>query len=339
MRVAVLMSGGVDSSVALALMLEQGHECAGVSLLFHPDSTCCRPQDIEDAAAVAKKLGAKHIVVDVREAFSDKVIKPFVEGYSSGKTPNPCPICNAHIKFGLGLRWATSQGFDRVASGHYARINLKDSEVFLERAKDANKSQEYFLALVPAENLRRAVFPLGELTKDEVRTIAKAKGLPLHEKPESQDVCFIRGDLRRFLRDHLGERPGRFLDARGKSLGHHDGYYTYTVGQRRGHGVATGKRAYVIRIEPPDVILGTREEACSKILKLTSVNRFTELSEGDVFMVRVRYGHEPGPAVLVSDSGNEMTLEFKDPQFAIVPGQIGVLYRGDRVVAGGIIAQ
>ncbi len=337
MRVAVLMSGGVDSSVALALLLDHGHECVGVSLLFHPDSTCCRPDDIEDAAAVARRLGTEHIVVDAQEVFREHVIDPFVEGYAGGKTPSPCPVCNARVKFGLGLKWAISQGFDRVASGHYARVSLKDGEVFLERARDPLKSQEYFLALVPAESLRYALFPLGELPKEEVRAIAREKGLPVHEKPESQDVCFVRGDLRGFLLDHLGMRPGRFIDPSGRVLGEHDSYYFYTIGQRRGHGIALGERAYVLRIDPPDVILGTREEACSRVLKISCVNRFTGLNEGEEFAVRIRHGHEPAPALLAADSGDEITLEFREPQFAVVPGQLGVLYTGDRVVAGGII--
>ncbi|MGB9589579.1 MAG: tRNA 2-thiouridine(34) synthase MnmA [candidate division WOR-3 bacterium] len=337
MRVAVLMSGGVDSSVALSLLLEQGHDCVGVSLLFHPDSTCCKPTDIEDAALVARKLGVDHLVVDAQDAFQKHVIEPFVEGYARGMTPNPCPACNRRIKFGLAIAWALENGFDCVASGHYARVSVRGGEVFLEKARDYQKSQEYFLALVPPERLSMAIFPLGELIKDEVRDIARAKGLPVQEKPESQDVCFIPGDLGEFLAERLGKRPGRFLDRTGRVLGLHDGHYAYTVGQRRGHGVVIGKRAYVIRIEPPDVILGIRDEACSSRLKLSGVNRFTQPKEGEEFTVRIRYGHEPARAVLLSDSGQEMTLEFLEPQFAVVPGQLGVLYRGERVVAGGII--
>jgi len=318
-------------------LLEEGHECVGVSLLFHPDSTCCRPEDIEDAAEVARRLGAEHTVVDLQAAFREHVVEAFVKGYAEGRTPNPCPICNARIKFGLGLEWALSQGFDRVSSGHYARLRAERGEVFLERARDETRSQEYFLALVRPESLVRAMFPLGELLKEEVRELAKRKGLPVSEKPESQDACFVRGDIRAFLAERLGPRPGRFLDSSGRILGHHDGHYAYTIGQRRGHGVAMGQRAYIIRIEPPDVILGTREEACSRTLRLSSVNRFTELIEGEVFSVKIRYSHEPAEAVLVSDLGDELTLEFREPQFSVVPGQLGVLYRGMRVVAGGII--
>ncbi len=338
MRVAVLMSGGVDSSVALALLIDQGYDCIGVSLIFHPDSTCCRPEDIRDAAEVARRLGAEHRVVDLREAFAERVIKPFVEGYASGKTPNPCPACNRHIKFGLALEWAVSHGFDRVASGHYARVSVRGGEVFLERAGDPRKSQEYFLALVPAENLARVIFPLGEFTKEEIRAIARDKGLPVHEKPDSQDVCFVRGDLRGFLADRLGTRPGRFLDASGRVVGEHDSHYIYTIGQRRGHGVAVGRRTYVLRIEPPDVILGTREDALSSAIRLVEVNRFTSIRQGEEFLVRVRYAHEPAWAKVISDSGGEMELEFREPQFAVVPGQLGVLYMGERVIAGGIIA-
>jgi tRNA-specific 2-thiouridylase len=337
MRVAVLMSGGVDSSVALSLLLEEGHECVGVSLLFHPDSTCCRPKDIEDAAEVARLLGAEHRVVDLQAPFREHVVEPFVQGYAEGRTPNPCPVCNSRIKFGLALEWALEQGFDRIASGHYARLRFESGEVFLEGARDETRSQEYFLALVSPEGLRRALFPLGELLKEEVREIARRRGLPVSEKPESQDACFVRGDIRGFLRGRLGPRPGRFIDASGRILGHHDGYYAYTVGQRRGHKVALGERAYIIRIEPPDIVLGTREEACSSSLRLSAVNRFTGLAEGEVFSVKVRYSHEPAEAVLISDRGDEMTLEFRKPQFSVVPGQLGVLYRGRRVVAGGII--
>lgn len=332
------MSGGVDSSVALAVLLDQGHDCVGVSMLFHPDSTCCRPDDIRDAATVAQKLGVEHKVLDAQEAFSERVIKPFIEGYAGGKTPNPCPVCNRHIKFGLGLEWALAQGFDRVASGHYARLRSESGEVFLETARDASRSQEYFLALVPPERLREAMFPLGELLKEEVRAIARKKALPVSEKPESQDACFIRGDIRAFLGEHLGPRPGRFLDGSGQTLGYHDGYYAYTVGQRRGHGVARGERAYIIRIEPPDIILGTRDEASSRTLRMREINRFTEIKEGEAFLVKVRYGHKPAEAIVLSDRGEEMALGFRQPQFSVVPGQLGVLYRGKRVVAGGIIA-
>jgi len=331
------MSGGVDSSVALSLLLDQGYDCVGVSLLFHPDSTCCRPDDIRDAAVVARKLGAEHTLVDAQDAFREHVVNPFIEGYAGGKTPNPCPACNRQVKFGLGLRWALDNGFDRVASGHYARLRVEHGEVFLETARDASRSQEYFLALVPPERLREVILPLGELLKEEVRGIAREKGLPVSNKSESQDACFIRGDIRAFLAERLGPRPGRFIDGSGQTLGHHDGYYAYTVGQRRGHGVATGKRAYIVRIEPPDVILGTRDEASSRALRLRGINRFTDTEEGEVFLVKVRYAHEPAEAVLSSDTGEEMALEFREPQFSVVPGQLGVLYRGERVVAGGII--
>jgi len=336
-RVAVLMSGGVDSSVALLCLIREGHDCEGLSLLFHDDSTCCRQEDIADAGAMARALGVRHEILNLREVFKKSVVEPFIQSYAAGLTPNPCALCNRDVKFGRALEWATDNGFDAIASGHYARLSLVQGEVILRSAADRAKSQEYFLALVPGKNLAKALFPLGEMTKARVRELARDAGLPVSEKPESQDACFIRGDLAGFLCREIGPRPGRFLDHEGRVLGRHEAAYSLTVGQRKGHGVAAGARAYVVGRRGDDVLLGTREEALSGSLWMGEVNRLGPVAVGQSYTLRIRLGHDGADAVLLENHGDRMAFEFAEPQFAITPGQLAVAYEGDRVVAGGII--
>lgn len=344
-KAVVAMSGGVDSSVAAALMVEQGYEVLGVTLKLLPRlesgfGCCGSPADIDDARRVAEKLGIPHYTLDLSETFEEQVILPFVAAYRSGRTPNPCVECNRGLKFGRLLSLCGTFGAEILATGHYARVKRGR----LLRPKDLDKDQTYFLYSLTSEQLRRTQFPLGELTKPEVRAKAKALGLNVAEKPESQEICFVpRRDYRGFLasRDSEPQRPGPIRDVSGRQLGTHQGLRSYTVGQRKRLGINSSEARYVTRIEPETntLFVGSDHETHQAGFEADRVS-WTGLEPlGTVeALVRIRHRHSPAPARLTPLGEGRWNIAFDQSQRAVTPGQSAVFYRDDEVLGGGTIS-
>ncbi len=340
-RVVVGLSGGVDSSVAAWLLKEQGIEVVGVTLWLYDDrgsfrKTCCGVEAIRAARKLARMLDIPHYVVDLRETFRTNVIHAFLEGYRRGETPNVCLLCNRWLKFGWMLDFARDLGAERVATGHFARVDA-DGELY--RAVDSWKDQSYFLALVPREVLRHVLFPVGDLTKKEVREIARAQRLPTASRIESQEICFTEGNTRAYLQQHLQPRPGVFVDLHGREVGRHKGAVLYTIGQRKGLGVSLGRRVYVVDRDPNTgkVVLGPREALWVHRIRVEPVGD-RKITEGRRW-VRVRSTHAPAPAeILRSDGG--VWIHFEEPVWPPAPGQYAVVYDdGGRVVGVGVIKE
>jgi tRNA-specific 2-thiouridylase len=349
------MSGGVDSSVAAALLVEQGYQVEGVTLQVweREDETapvskrwqergCCK---IGIARYVAKRLGIMHEVVDTRAAFTAGVIDDFVAGYLSGTTPNPCVRCNERIKLRTLYRIAEERGADFVATGHYARVIRDQSASTLCRAADARKDQSYFLYRLDPGWLPRILFPVGEMQKAEVWSRAEALGLPEDELKESQEICFVtQGDYRSFLEAEAPQarRPGAFVDLQGMILGEHDGIAFYTPGQRRGLRVAAGERLYVqsVQAETRTVVLGPEEALYRDTCFVSDLNLFdAHIScRKTTASIKVRYATPAAPGTIRPDSDGRVQIEFQTPQRALSPGQSAVFYDGDRVLGGGIIS-
>jgi len=350
------MSGGVDSSVAAALLHEQGYEVIGVTLqLWGKDvcvsagsRLCCSVRDALDAKAVAKRLGIEHRTLELVEEFRTHVIDYFVESYRDGLTPNPCVACNTHIKFGSLYEQADALGAGLVATGHYARLDhaAAGGRVRLLRAADHSKDQSYVLFDLTQEQLGRARFPLSERSKSEVRELARSLGLATAEKPDSQDVCFVRDRNKDgFLRKELGaaDEPGPITDAAGRILGTHRGLLGYTIGQREGLGVAFGKPAYVVAIDQPNnrLVIGSREELLCRTLTAERLNWVSIAPPREPIRVlaKIRSRHEAAPALVNPESDGTAHVTFDEPQSAITPGQAVVFYDGDVVLGGGWIAK
>lgn len=348
MRALVAMSGGVDSSVAAALMLEAGHEVVGVTLKqwVAPDGTlptagCCTVADAEDARKVAVRLGVAHYVLDHSAQFTAEVVDRFVAGYASGLTPNPCIECNRRVRFGALLGRVEPLGCDVLVTGHYARIGERSGRPVLLRAVDATKDQSYVLHMLTATDLQRVRFPIGDLTKDQVRAHAARFGLGTAAKPDSQDLCFVSGDYRRFLAERLPSirRPGELIDDDGVVVGTHDGVAGFTVGQRRGLGVALGEPRYVVGVEPATgtVRVGPRRALAVGGCDVTGVSFVTApVRSGEVVEVKVRYRSRAVPATLSAHESG-WHIRFTQPQEAVAPGQAAVFYRGEEVLGGGTI--
>jgi len=343
------MSGGVDSSVAAALLAEQGHELVGIT--FHlwdaqgddKVGRCCAPEDRDDARRTAEHIGFPHYVIDERDAFRSHVVEPFLDSYLAGTTPAPCVACNQHVKVTRLLELADRFGCDVVATGHYARIvEHDDGSVRLLRGRDLHKDQSYFLYGVPPHVLKRLRFPLGELTKDRTREEGVRLGVPNAQKPDSQELCFVPdGDIGGFVeRERRVSQRGEVRDASGQVVGEHQGIYRFTVGQRRGLGLGGGPVRYVLRVLPEEntVVVGDEQGLFAQACETSSAAWCGPVPDGPFeALVRVRYRHAPAPArVSVTDQG--FRAEFREPQRAITPGQAAVIYRGDEVVGGGIIA-
>jgi tRNA-specific 2-thiouridylase len=337
--VLVAMSGGVDSSVAAALLLEQGHDVTGVTLKLwggESDSGCCSVADVEDARRVAAQLGIPHYVFNLTEAFDDAVVVPYVHDHAEGRTPNPCVECNRSIKFGALLDRAHALGFDALATGHHARVTTRpDGTRELRRGTDPAKDQSYVLYMLGQRALARTQLPVGDLTKAEVRAHAARLGLRTATKPESMDVCFItRGGRRTFLAERIPARAGAIVDPSGAALGHHEGVSAFTIGQRRGVGVAAGERRYVVDVDPrtATVTLGTRDDLLRDAVTLrdvTFVDGHAVACDDDVAQTRAH--GVPTPA-----SFDGATVHFSVPQPRVAPGQVVALYAGDSLLGGGI---
>ncbi|MBI3455363.1 MAG: tRNA 2-thiouridine(34) synthase MnmA [Candidatus Rokubacteria bacterium] len=357
-RLVVGMSGGVDSSVAAALLLDAGHEVIGITLRTAPwaeaeDETarfgsCCSPATAIGARAVARQLGIPYYLLNHEREFGELVIADFVREYRVGRTPSPCVVCNREVKFGTLLRRALAWEADAVATGHYARLG-RDPESgrrLLFRGRDRAKDQSYFLWPLSQAQLARAIFPIGELTKPEVRARARALGLATAETPESQELCFIAGDYREFLRVRAPEafRPGPILDEAGREMGVHVGLGAYTIGQRKGLGPTLGVAArYVLRLDPARnaVVVGPREALEAGGLIATDVNLIARetLDEPLGVEVRIRHNAPLVPARVLPRGPGEVEVRFAVPQRAATPGQSVVFYQGELVVGGGIIAR
>jgi tRNA-uridine 2-sulfurtransferase len=363
--IAVAMSGGVDSSTVAAMLRADGYNVIGLTMQLWnqrrlagregmPESVqgrCCSLDDVYDARRVAQQIGIPYYVVNHEERFERDVIRPFVEEYLSGRTPIPCSLCNNHLKFDQLLIVAQQIGAEHVATGHYARVSFDEARGrwLLKRPADHSKDQTYFLFGLTQDQLRRTLFPLGDMTKPEVRELARKHGLALAEKPDSQEICFVPGgDYKRFIDAYLAEQGGSLPDTSGdlattsgEVIGEHTGIHNFTVGQRKGLGVATGSPLYVIQISGADkqVIVGGEEHLYSKTLRARRVNLISvdDLLEPMRVAVKIRHRHEPAPAVM-ERAGEEILVTFDQPQRAITPGQAAVFYDGDIVVGGGWIA-
>src|ERR1700758_1675915 len=362
--IAVAMSGGVDSSTVAAMLRANGHNVIGLTMQLWnqrrlagreamPESVqgrCCSLDDVYDARRVAQQIGIPYYVVNHEERFERDVVRPFVEEYLSGRTPIPCSLCNNHLKFDQLLIVAQQIGAERLATGHYARVAYDEARGrwLLKRPADLSKDQTYFLFGLTQQQLSRTLFPLGDMTKPEVRELARYHGLALAEKPDSQEICFVPGgDYKRFIDAYLAEQgeslpstSGELVTTSGAVIGEHSGIHNFTVGQRKGLGIATGTPLYVIQISGADkqVVVGGDELLYSKTLRARRVNLISvdNLREPMRVAVKIRHRHEPAP-VVIERAGEEIQVTFDQPQRAITPGQAAVFYDGDVVVGGGWI--
>jgi tRNA-uridine 2-sulfurtransferase len=341
-RVLVAMSGGVDSSVAAALLQKQGFIVEGVTMKLTA-GLCC---DLGSAQAACHRLGIPHRMIDAQAEFSRIVVQNFISEYRCGRTPNPCIKCNDLVKFQLLLDYARSNGFDYLATGHYARIEQDQaaSHFLLKKGVDAGKDQSYFLYRLSREQMRHVLFPLGELRKTEVRTFARERALPAAERPESQEICFVPdNNYRSFLKEHAPEalQPGEIVMTDGKVVGKHDGIAFFTVGQRRKLGVAAGERLYVVRVEPETnrIVLGNLSELQTAEMSVSDVNFISidRLQAPMKVTAKIRYRSPFAPAVIEPVASDRVRVAFGNPVAGVCPGQAAVFYDGDVVVGGGII--
>lgn len=351
MKALVAMSGGVDSSVAAAMALDEGWDLVGITLKQWvgddgslPITGCCTLADAEDARRAAATLGIPHYVLDFTEEFAERVVDPFLDAYAGGLTPNPCVACNRDVRFGALVDRADALGCDVVVTGHHARARDGDSGPRLLRATDRSKDQSYVLHAIGSDALRRARFPVGEITKGEVRRRAADLGMRVADKPDSQDLCFLGGSgPRDFLKTHAPDamRPGNFVDVDGAVLGSHDGAAGFTIGQRRGLGVAVGEPRYVVSVDTGEstVVLGRREDLLASGCTVTGVGLIAPMEGPIEGSVQVRYRSEAAPALVTPAGDGGWVVEFTDPVEAVTPGQAAVLYRGDEVIGGGTISR
>ncbi|MBI3315457.1 MAG: tRNA 2-thiouridine(34) synthase MnmA [Candidatus Omnitrophica bacterium] len=350
-RVVVAMSGGVDSSVAAYLLKKTGYDVIGVTIKTWANDECsderskgcCSLRDIDDARAVARKIGIPYYVMDLSEDFKEKVIDYFVKDYLNGRTPNPCIECNRSIKFGILLRKAEELGARFVATGHYAQKGYEDKErrFFIEESADKSKDQSYVLFGLTQEQLSKTLLPLGGLQKKEVRALAQELGLRVFDKPDSQEICFVKTHYGEFVENYTqGQVPGQglFVGQNGQVLGTHEGSHLFTIGQRKRIGVTRAQPYYVTHIDAEKncVTIGAEEELLTDQMTVDRVNWLLGPRQGDC-TVKIRYKSPRIPATLVSIQGPEAVVRFTDPQKAVTPGQAAVFYDGTRVIGGGWI--
>ncbi len=363
--IAVAMSGGVDSSTVAAMLRADGHNVVGLTMQLWnqrrlgghegmPESVkgrCCSIDDVYDARRVAETIGIPYYVVNHEDRFERDVVRPFVQEYLSGRTPIPCSLCNNHLKFDQLLTVAQQIGAEAVATGHYARVEFDEGRGrwLLKRPADNSKDQTYFLFGLTQEQLSRTLFPLGNMTKPEVRELARKHGLASAEKPDSQEICFVPGgDYKNFIDAYLAEQGDSLLDTAGelvttdgRVIGEHGGIHNFTVGQRKGLGVATGSPLYVLQIkgDTREVVVGGGENLYSNTLRVSRINLILveNLDAPMPVTVKIRHRHEPAAATIERCGADEILVSFEKPQRAITPGQAAVFYDRDVVVGGGWI--
>lgn len=334
------MSGGVDSSAAALILIGEGYEVCGATMLLTPDSRPDLP-DCIDAANVCKKLGIEHRIIDLRERFRNTVIADFADEYRCGRTPNPCIVCNREIKFGAMYDIAMENGFDYIATGHYARIEQNSGGQYIIRKSDSNKDQSYVLWMLTQEKLSHIILPIGGREKDELRSIAAEAGLEISRKKDSQDICFVPDrNYKGFLDANFSDfgRPGYFIDTKGNRLGEHKGIENFTVGQRKGLGISLSRPMYVVRIEKDNVVLGEEGSQYNRFILCRNVSLLSG-EKGNISLraqVKHRYSAKLSDAQ-ISISGTKCVIRFDEPQRALTPGQSAVFYDSDILLGGAII--
>ena len=353
-KVVVGMSGGVDSSVAAYLLKEQGYDVIGVTMQIWQEEDvctveenggCCGLSAVEDARRVAAALGIPYYVMNFREEFQKNVIHYFPDSYVNGQTPNPCIACNRYVKWEALLKRSISIGADFIATGHYARVEqLSNGRYALRRSATAAKDQTYALYNLTQEQLKRTLMPVGEYTKEEVRVIAEKIGLLVADKPDSQDICFVQdGNYAAFIEEHTGKKAseGNFVTSDGTVIGRHKGIIHYTVGQRKGLGLALGYPAFVLEIRPEtnEVVIGTYEESLTTVVRAKQLNFMSveDLKEPLRVFAKIRYNHKGAWCTVERTKEDEVTCCFEEPQRAVTPGQAIVFYDGEYVLGGGTI--
>lgn len=355
-KVLLAMSGGTDSSVAAILLQKENYTLEGITFRSYDsiskgcmerENGCCSVDTLFEAKQLAKSLGFPHRIIDARQDFKDTVIKDFIDEYLKGRTPNPCVVCNTAIKWGSIADVAKAEGFDYVATGHYAKIGQKDGRYYLIKGNDEVKDQTYFLWTMTQDNLKHTLFPLGEMVKDDVRKIAKDHGYEkIATKQESQEICFVTdNNYRSFLKENIEDvenviKSGDFLDLDGNVLGQHKGYPFYTIGQRKGLNIALGHPAYVTKLDPVNntVTLGKRDDLNSREMWIEDLNmmKYAQIDGEMEVMTKIRYNSK-GILSRITQHGDKMKVEFYSDAWAITPGQSAVFFEGDDVVGGGVI--